>query len=47
MLGVLGWVSSLMLQKQVCDRFCLFEYDLSHEYHKVQWHLFDHSSNGA
>lgn len=34
MLGVLGWVGSWMLQKQVGDQFCLVEYDLSHEYHK-------------
>jgi len=34
MLGVLGWVGSWMLQKQVCDQFCLFQNDLSHGYHR-------------
>ena len=25
MLGILSWVGSLVLQKQVCDQFSLFE----------------------
>ena len=33
MLGVLGWVGSWMLQKQVHEQFCLF-CDLSHDYHR-------------
>jgi len=34
MLVELGWVSNLMLQKQVGDQFYLVENDPSHEYHK-------------